>query len=98
GGPSFVVESAGQRRLIFGQDRLHFVEQAIRGHLGETVTGTFPLADDTRTPRPVTPREIRFFYDFSSPFTYLASTQIERVAAEQGAQIEWYPILLGALF
>ncbi len=34
----------------------------------------------------------------SSPFSYLASTQIERIAAEHGAQLESCPILLGALF
>ena len=37
---------------------------------------------------------LRFFHDFSSPFSYLASTRIEQVAAT----VEWVPILLGALF
>lgn len=37
-----------------------------------------------------------FFYDFASPFAYLASTQIERVAA--GHELSWRPFLLGALF
>lgn len=41
---------------------------------------------------------LRFFHDFSSPFSYLASTQIERVAAHRGVAVEWVPILLGALF
>ncbi len=41
---------------------------------------------------------LRFFHDFASPFSYLASTQIERVARDHGATIEWTPILLGALF
>lgn len=43
-------------------------------------------------PEPV--GSVRFFHDFSSPFSYLASTQIERVAAT----VDWTPILLGALF
>jgi 2-hydroxychromene-2-carboxylate isomerase len=34
----------------------------------------------------------------SSPFSYLASTQIERIVAEHGAVLESCPILLGALF
>src|SRR5207244_195931 len=34
GAPSFIVETAQGRRMIFGQDRLHFLEQAIRGFLG----------------------------------------------------------------
>ena len=42
--------------------------------------------------------KITFFHDVSSPFSYLASTQIERIAAEHGAVLESCPILLGALF
>ena len=39
-------------------------------------------------------RELVFLFDYASPYTYLASTQIERVAAERGARITWKPILL----
>jgi 2-hydroxychromene-2-carboxylate isomerase len=39
---------------------------------------------------------VEFFYDFSSPYSYLASTQIERVSA--GHRLVWRPFLLGALF
>jgi 2-hydroxychromene-2-carboxylate isomerase len=42
--------------------------------------------------------EVTFYYDFSSPFSYLASTQIERVAQENGAKVRFRPFLLGALF
>jgi 2-hydroxychromene-2-carboxylate isomerase len=41
---------------------------------------------------------IDFFYDFSSPYAYLGSTQIEKVAAKHGATLRWKPFLLGALF
>jgi 2-hydroxychromene-2-carboxylate isomerase len=41
---------------------------------------------------------VDFFYDFSSPYSYLGSTQIERVARERGARVRWRPFLLGALF
>lgn len=37
-----------------------------------------------------------FFYDFSSPFAYLAATQVERAFA--GHELVWRPFLLGALF
>jgi 2-hydroxychromene-2-carboxylate isomerase len=43
-------------------------------------------------------REVSFFFDFSSPFAYLASTQIEAVARRAGAAVRWKPFLLGALF
>ncbi|MSP59119.1 MAG: 2-hydroxychromene-2-carboxylate isomerase [Myxococcales bacterium] len=39
-----------------------------------------------------------FYFDFSSPFAYLGSTQIERVAAAAGATVSWRPLLLGGLF
>jgi 2-hydroxychromene-2-carboxylate isomerase len=38
------------------------------------------------------------YYDFASPWSYLGSTQVERVAREGGAAVEWRPILLGGLF
>lgn len=45
-----------------------------------------------------TPKSVSFFFDFSSPFAYLASTQIEKVAARHGATVLYKPFLLGALF
>jgi len=42
--------------------------------------------------------QLEFFFDYSSPFGYLASTQVERVAREHGAELRWKPFLLGALF
>jgi len=41
---------------------------------------------------------LEFWYDFSSPFAYLASTQIDKVAERTGATLQWKPLLLGALF
>ena len=46
----------------------------------------------------MTSRTIEFFYDFSSPYAYLAHEEIERVAAAQGASVIWRPFLLGGLF
>lgn len=43
-------------------------------------------------------KTIDFYYDFSSPYAYLASTQIESLANEIGRTINWYPILLGPMF
>ena len=40
-----------------------------------------------------------FYYDFGSPYAYLAAERISGVFAEVGAEPpEWQPILLGALF
>lgn len=41
---------------------------------------------------------LTFYFDFSCPFAYLASTQIERVAARAGAELDARPFLLGGVF
>jgi 2-hydroxychromene-2-carboxylate isomerase len=41
---------------------------------------------------------VEFFWDAISPYAYLASTQIERVAEKTGAQLVWKPFLLGGVF
>ena len=40
-------------------------------------------------------REIEFYFDPISPFAYLGSIQIERVAARLGRNVEWKPVLIG---
>jgi 2-hydroxychromene-2-carboxylate isomerase len=39
-----------------------------------------------------------FFYDYSSPWTYLAFARIEDVCRRSGADLEWRPILVGGIF
>jgi 2-hydroxychromene-2-carboxylate isomerase len=41
---------------------------------------------------------VEVFFDYSSPWAYLGTTQIERVAREAGAGVAWRPFLLGGLF
>lgn len=41
---------------------------------------------------------VEFFFDCSSPWTYLAFTRIQPLAARTGARIEWKPILVGGVF
>ena len=37
---------------------------------------------------------VDFHYDFSSPFAYLASTQVEGLARRTGCELRWRPLLL----
>jgi len=39
---------------------------------------------------------IEFWFDFSSPYSYLASERIDELAAKHGRQVKWRPIMLGA--
>lgn len=43
-------------------------------------------------------KRIEFFYDVSSPWTYLAFTNIQPLAKEEGAEIVWRPFLVGGVF
>ena len=41
---------------------------------------------------------IDFYFDFSSPYGYLAATRIDELASKFGRSVTWRPILLGATF
>ncbi|HTY17819.1 MAG TPA: 2-hydroxychromene-2-carboxylate isomerase [Myxococcota bacterium] len=41
---------------------------------------------------------LEFFFDCSSPWTYLAFDRVEPLAAETGAGLVWKPILVGGVF
>jgi 2-hydroxychromene-2-carboxylate isomerase len=43
-------------------------------------------------------KTVEFFFDFGSPASYLAWTQLPRIAKAQCAQIIWRPMLLGGVF
>jgi 2-hydroxychromene-2-carboxylate isomerase len=88
GVPTFL----GGPRLLWGQDRIGLLLR----DLGAQVSPDAWAQPATTSDRRVT--GLRFVHDFASPFSYLASTQIERLAAEVNLTVEWSPILLGALF
>lgn len=43
-------------------------------------------------------KTIDFYFDFSSPYGYLASKRIEHIASAHDHTVSWHPILLGAIF
>jgi 2-hydroxychromene-2-carboxylate isomerase len=75
-------------RLWWGQDRLHLLEHALGG------AGSKPLPSTGKKRR----KTLTFYHDFSSPFSYLATTQIGRMAEAAGVKLKLKPVLLGALF
>jgi 2-hydroxychromene-2-carboxylate isomerase len=44
------------------------------------------------------PKQLEFFFDFGSPYSYLAYKALPGIAAAHGAQIVWRPMLLGGVF
>lgn len=44
------------------------------------------------------PPRIEFWFDFASPYSYLALMRIEDAAARRGVTVDWKPFLLGPVF
>ena len=42
--------------------------------------------------------DIQFFFDFSSPYGYLAAQKVDGLAARHGRAVDWRPMLLGVVF
>lgn len=90
GAPSFWVD---EKDLLWGQDRMHFL-------LGHTFENGEALAtpSTSKSSASSAQKTLEVYFDFSSPYAYLACTQIENVAKRTGARIVWRPLLLGGLF
>ena len=43
-------------------------------------------------------RTLEFYYDYGSPYSYLADTQVEAIAQRAGAELVRQPMLLGGIF
>lgn len=43
-------------------------------------------------------RDLEFFFDFSSPWTYMAFTRIGALCEETGARLSWKPFYVAAVF
>src|SRR5512134_3453781 len=56
------------------------------------VSARLPRTEDTPLAR------LEFFFDCSSPWTYLAFERVQPLAAETGAQLVWRPFLVGGVF
>ena len=48
-------------------------------------------------PAPARP-PLQFYFDFSSPYSYVASEWVNAVAARHGRTVQWHAILLGVTF
>ena len=43
------------------------------------------------------PAAVEFFFDFSSPYGYLAAQRIDALAARHGRGVDWKPMPLGVV-
>jgi 2-hydroxychromene-2-carboxylate isomerase len=44
------------------------------------------------------PQDVEFWFDFSSPYGYIASQKIDALAARYGRKVHWKPWLIGAIY
>lgn len=43
-------------------------------------------------------KELEFWFDLGSPYSYLSAMRIEELATSHGVKVHWYPFLLGPIF
>jgi 2-hydroxychromene-2-carboxylate isomerase len=101
GAPTLFAHGAdgAAEQMFWGQDRLEMAEAVLRGwRPGAGAPDANLLAGRPTSSSAGDGAAIQFWYDFSSPYSYLAATQIEALAARAGARLEWRPMLLGAVF
>jgi 2-hydroxychromene-2-carboxylate isomerase len=80
--------------LIWGQDRIHFVQQAL-GAKHPTQLRVVPVP--RRIPNaPAMRPTVTFYFDFASPWSFLGFTQLHQIRAV--ANVKLAPVLVGALF
>jgi 2-hydroxychromene-2-carboxylate isomerase len=96
GAPAWIVRGDGDPRLIWGQDRMPWVEAAVAGWklAGPPPGGPRPLAPGAPA---AAGKTLDVYFDVASPFAYLGLTQLPALAA-MGVRPRLVPILLGALF
>jgi 2-hydroxychromene-2-carboxylate isomerase len=87
GVPACVLATDAGPELVWGADRLAMVEALLREQ-----AGLAPL-EPPQAPSPVAP--IDLYFDYSSPFAYLACHRAEQLL---GDHARWRPMLLGAVF
>ena len=96
GAPAWVLRRGGETHLIWGQDRMPWVEAMLAGWslAGPPPGGPRPLAPSDRA---APGKTLDVYFDVASPFAYLGLTQLPALAA-MGVAPRLVPILLGALF
>jgi 2-hydroxychromene-2-carboxylate isomerase len=96
GAPAWIQRDDGETLLIWGQDRMAWVEAMIAGWrlVGPPPGGARRFAP---TQTAVAGKTLDVYFDVSSPFAYLGLTQLRGLAA-MGVRPRLVPILLGALF
>ena len=85
----FCTDTQGDTDRFFGGDRLHYVEMFFKVPNAQQYRA---VPNKSLAVKPT----IQFIFDFSSPWTYLAYTQLHEL--RQQCIVQMVPVLLGAIF
>ncbi len=99
GAPAWILRRPGGTTLIWGQDRIPWVDAALTGwdpDAGPPPAG--PRGFGTGAQGFTSPSTLDVYFDVASPFAYLGLTQLPALAQVTGVTPRLHPILLGALF
>lgn len=99
GAPAWVVRRPQGPLLLWGQDRMTWVETVLAGWDPDAAPppgGPRPLGDHVQGF--ASGRTLDVYFDVASPFAYLGLTQLPALAERCGVVPRLVPILLGALF
>ena len=99
GAPAWVVRRGDRPILLWGQDRMTWVDAVLAGWDPDTDSppaGHRGIADRVQGFR--SPSTLDVYFDVASPFSYLGLTQLGALADITGVTPRLQPILLGALF
>ena len=81
-------------KFYFGTDRMFFVERAL-GMVGAEPERLVTAPTENRAAK------LTFYFDYSSPWSFIGYMRLENMLASVApvnVNVEWVPILLGALF
>ena len=98
GAPAWILRRESGPLLIWGQDRLDFVQAALAGWDPEARPPPGGARPFLEAPPAKPGATLDVYFDISSPFAYLALTQLPALACATGVTPRLVPILLGALF
>lgn len=99
GAPGWVLRRGGKHTLIWGQDRMPWVDAALAGWDPDAAAppgGARGFGDGMQGFR--SPSTLDVYFDVSSPFAYLGLTQLPALGRLTGVVPRLRPILLGGLF
>lgn len=99
GAPGWVLRRPDGNVLIWGQDRIPWVDAALSGWQPDaSAPPAGARAFGTGVQRFTSPSKLDVYFDVASPFSYLGLTQLPALAEVTGVTPQLRPILLGALF